>query len=1243
MFMLRWNPWGNLQVERFPCPDVWLPPPPEPRETFGNMPRELDPIGFELFDLDVSGFLFCFQMDPRFDRQFGIRCCYDVNRTYIPNWPSRLIYGGGPNFIWNSVEERDAEELYYRDRDFTSFETTTTTTANFINFEGIASAVSMNVGKVNISWNRAAINISALNLANAGGNASGNGSANVPSNVSLNLSVAYFVLWVSEENQLVEPLENLSFLQNGSTSGTSGVQVLETRNTSVQLVGLEPNSTQFFLVLAVVSGSVSGVSSNRATLEMAVASVDPVLLPGEINVTQTPDTPQAVLSLASPSLPMISVGDYLSGVSTDGEPFFLHVQALQFPFPQRIVANCRQARLAEVYDQLQLSGLMTAPVEGREGEDGEVALITSDRPLEKPIERDFNFLDESEDLRIAPGLTATVGMSGTLSVLVRKFSFDGGPPSIDVEFAVEWTISAGLAFERSASGDRDREKAFKLKAKPFVQIGPFRLTFIPGLSVFASANWKSQLNVGFTAAATERHTLRIVDSVDRDGFVQFAILYLPKRAPFKFTRTASLTGLNMNVKAVGISENPFLQENDLFNGAHVEELDVFIRFRAFAEGIYRPWGLGEENYRTDQLPTSPVEFVLFKLPKFGVVWDSDQCRPELVVLSQEGFFSFDWLGWEVQRLWLADIEPYGYCTQCNRIEGCEEQVDCIGNNLWMNLKEEYINASTDRNPPKGTLYAFLSPWILPELRILATGDHSANQLGCIANSDGPRGSDPSDSDSEGERTEGETFEEYMERREREREEERLREEERFDDFKRWGNGDFRPLRDIEIYPYSAQKTPEVELVCLDTPRLISFSPCRQYGPRNSGPGPRFACVDEEITFSLLYGRVRNCLEWTRVRPGRLALPQWPKPLTPASVSSSSAGSSGGTFGRSTGWSPPRPPGGGGGDPQCLTYDGFRFECNFLGEVLWTKCENFSVHVVAEPANASRQATVIKAFAVQQDSEIFLAVPELNNTSLFTLSLNGNQNDLNGNFITGTLESSELILETVQGHQVRASLQERAVFLQVTLADRCFEKAEGLLGNMNGDATDDLKPKSNGSDGMLIVSLNSSAEDIYERFWLPAFIADLNVDTCPAGCNAFCCLDFIEAGAEVASAAVAGFQQIEDERQGAVSILANPPLLILPRLVNFSGPSVVPVLQFTVNASSSGTMEDLDCNICGLQLPEVYCNVTGIGESTASLQVIAADLPLGPVLCLALADGLFSLGGARDVGIGVVLSIDLILD
>ena len=42
-----------------------------------------------------------------------------------------------------------------------------------------------------------------------------------------------------------------------------------------------------------------------------------------------------------------------------------------------------------------------------------------------------------------------------------------------------------------------------------------------------------------------------------------------------------------------------------------------------------------------------------------------------------------------------------------------------------------------------------------------------------------------------------------------------------------------------------------------------------------------------------------------------------------------------TFSNTT-WNRNRSPGTGGGDPQCLSYDGFRFECNFLGEAVWSR-------------------------------------------------------------------------------------------------------------------------------------------------------------------------------------------------------------------------------------------------------------------------------------------------------------------
>ena len=51
----------------------------------------------------------------------------------------------------------------------------------------------------------------------------------------------------------------------------------------------------------------------------------------------------------------------------------------------------------------------------------------------------------------------------------------------------------------------------------------------------------------------------------------------------------------------------------------------------------------------------------------------------------------------------------------------------------------------------------------------------------------------------------------------------------------------------------------------------------------------------------------------------------------------------------------------------MTYDGLTFECNFLGEAVWTRCGVFAVHVFTEQASNGTQATVIKGVAVQAAS------------------------------------------------------------------------------------------------------------------------------------------------------------------------------------------------------------------------------------------------------------------------------------
>lgn len=163
--------------------------------------------------------------------------------------------------------EADAEELLYRDRLLTVISPTTTTTTNFIIFEGIDSAMSMYVGELNITWESASINISSS------------------VNRSGFTNFTYFLLASENASQLV-PENESSLLEN-----RSGVVVLPMGGTafSAQLSHVfEPNSTQFLLLLASVHDA---VSSNRKATRITISSVDPVLIAGVnvVEVTATAD------------------------------------------------------------------------------------------------------------------------------------------------------------------------------------------------------------------------------------------------------------------------------------------------------------------------------------------------------------------------------------------------------------------------------------------------------------------------------------------------------------------------------------------------------------------------------------------------------------------------------------------------------------------------------------------------------------------------------------------------------------------------------------------------------------------------------------------------------------------------------------------------------------------------------------------------------------------------------------------
>eukprot|EP00438_Fugacium_kawagutii_P029747 Skav215801 [mRNA] locus=scaffold3885:109101:109931:+ [translate_table: standard] len=150
---------------------------------------------------------------------------------------------------------------------------------------------------------------------------------------------------------------------------------------------------------------------------------------------------------------------------------------------------------------------------------------------------------------------------------------------------------------------------------------------------------------------------------------------------------------------------------------------------------------------------------------------------------------------------------------------------------------------------------------------------------------------------------------------------------------------------------------------------------------------------------------------------------------------------------------------------------------------------------------------------------------------------------------------------------------RARFL-VTLPDACFDQSLGLLGNFNGDATDDLKTSTNE-----VLSVNATAEKIYEDFvlswcvtsfssslfpsdwwhpcdtlWRPLFIDQLNLDACPDACgnSGFCCLDSSEAGAEFAIATENTVQVTLAAQRVTLPFNQTPPRLILPEEASSEG-------------------------------------------------------------------------------------------
>ena len=236
--------------------------------------------------LDPPEGILCFQEDASWEFELTaiMRCCYDSSYKFIRAWPSRVLFSD-VHFPWTSVEQTDLEELLYKAdliESITDTTTTTTTTTTAISFNGIASAVSVFAGKLDITWEI----FTDFALAN----------------VSNSSDVKYLLL-SSEEKEKLDDGEGGELLRN--RTGVL-VQLLEGANQSSRSAQIRfaPGSTQFLIVLAVlhdaveesvdpewIFSNISFISSNRQATKIKISERDPVLKAGVnwVQVTAAPD------------------------------------------------------------------------------------------------------------------------------------------------------------------------------------------------------------------------------------------------------------------------------------------------------------------------------------------------------------------------------------------------------------------------------------------------------------------------------------------------------------------------------------------------------------------------------------------------------------------------------------------------------------------------------------------------------------------------------------------------------------------------------------------------------------------------------------------------------------------------------------------------------------------------------------------------------------------------------------------
>ncbi|XP_022809829.1 mucin-like protein [Stylophora pistillata] len=311
-----------------------------------------------------------------------------------------------------------------------------------------------------------------------------------------------------------------------------------------------------------------------------------------------------------------------------------------------------------------------------------------------------------------------------------------------------------------------------------------------------------------------------------------------------------------------------------------------------------------------------------------------------------------------------------------------------------------------------------------------------------------------------------------------------------------------------------------------------------------------------------------------------------------------------------------------GDPHLLTLDGFQYTFNGLGDYVLVRTLDGSVHLHARtkrPVTTEgglSNATVISALAFKtKDSDkgqiafddsvpgnlSFTITGMDGSCKNFTIADFGEGKDFTGMSIErSTINNNTAIISFPSGLSIEVSPGLELLQLGVKAPGDMMNKTEGLLGNFNGDKTDELmypngtKISSNSTeqeifhlgqqwvvphDERLFVSSNCTLQNVsFDDMFVPAFlnlsaVTDEIKEIC--GDNRECYFDVMQTGNKELAQETKGF---EEETEAAIAELENTP-------PNITGPAEINV---TVNQMTKFylTVSDADNDDVTLEVEEI---------------------------------------------------------